>query len=44
MFFEDFEIGQRFQCEPLLITAEEIESFATRYDPHPIHVRALILC
>lgn len=38
MFFEDFEIGQRFQCEPLLITAEEIDSFASKYDPHPIHV------
>ena len=38
MYFEEFEVGQRFQCDPRLITAEEIHRFATQYDPHPIHV------
>ena len=38
MYFEEFAVGQRFQCDPKLITAEEIHRFATQYDPHPIHV------
>jgi acyl dehydratase len=38
MYFEEFEIGQRFQCEPFLMTAEEIHTFASKYDPHPIHI------
>ncbi len=37
MFFEEFEIGQQFQCEPIIVTSEEIEDFAMKYDPHPIH-------
>ncbi len=37
MFFEEFEIGQRFQCEPIIVKSEEMESFASKYDPHPIH-------
>lgn len=38
MFFEEFELGQRFQCEPIFIASEEMETFAMKYDPHPIHV------
>ena len=38
MYFEEFAVGQRFQCDSRLITAEEIHRFATKYDPHPIHV------
>jgi acyl dehydratase len=38
MYFDDFEIGQRFQCEPAMITAEEIEYFARKYDAQPIHI------
>lgn len=38
MYFEEFQVGQRFQCDPLLIKAEEIHSFASKYDPHPIHI------
>ena len=30
------EVGQRFYCEPILITAEEIDTFAISYDPLPI--------
>ena len=29
-------MGQRFQCDSKIITAEEIQSFATKYDPHLI--------
>lgn len=38
MYFEEFEVGQRFRCEPLLVTEEEIDTFATKYDPLPIHI------
>lgn len=38
MYFEEFEMGQVFRCEPYLVTAEEIQTFANQYDPHPIHV------
>ncbi|HHY73599.1 MAG TPA: hypothetical protein GX497_10330 [Bacillus bacterium] len=37
MFFEEFKIGQRFQCEPVIVKSEEMEVFAKNYDPHPIH-------
>ena len=38
MYYEEMEVGQRFYCEPILITAEEIERFAVSYDPLPIHI------
>ncbi|WP_428910484.1 MaoC family dehydratase [Niallia sp. Krafla_26] len=38
MYFEEFEVGKVFRCEPFLVTAEEIHTFANQYDPHPIHV------
>jgi acyl dehydratase len=38
MYFEEFKIGQRFQCESFLVTEEEIHTFAMKYDPHPIHI------
>jgi len=38
MYFEEFKVGDIFTCDPILITAEEIHSFAMKYDPHPIHV------
>ncbi len=38
MYYEEIELGQRFYCEPILITAEEIERFAEKYDPLPIHI------
>ena len=38
MYYEEIELGQRFYCEPVLITAEEIEQFAAKYDPLPIHI------
>lgn len=37
MFFEEFEIGQRFQCESIVVTSEEMVDFAAKYDPHPVH-------
>lgn len=37
MYFEEFEIGQRFECEPIIVKSEEMLSFAENYDPHPVH-------
>lgn len=37
MYFEDFQIGQRFKYEPIKITASDIYEFAAKYDPLPIH-------
>lgn len=38
MYFEDFYVGQHFELSPIPITAAEIEEFARRYDPQPIHI------
>lgn len=38
MYFEEFELGQRFQCQSIKVSQEEMIEFATKYDPHPIHV------
>jgi len=38
MYFEDFEIGQRFVTEPLILTKEDIMAYAGKYDPIPLHV------
>ncbi|WP_286886257.1 MaoC/PaaZ C-terminal domain-containing protein [Aneurinibacillus sp. UBA3580] len=38
MYFEEFYTGQRFTLEPITITAEEIDEFARKYDPQPIHI------
>lgn len=37
MFFEEFEIGQRFECDPIIVKSEEMLGFAAKYDPHPVH-------
>lgn len=38
MYFEEFMPGQVFKLAPVTLTAEEIEAFATQYDPQRIHV------
>ena len=38
MYFEEFEIGQKFILEPVKLTLEEIYEFASKYDPLPIHL------
>ena len=38
MFLEDIEIGRVREAGPISVTAEEIVSFATRYDPLPMHI------
>lgn len=38
MYFEEFEIGQKFYLEPITMTLEDIYEFAGKYDPLPIHI------
>ena len=38
MFFEDIEVGRIRKAGPITVTANEIISFARRYDPLPMHV------
>ena len=37
-FFEDIEVGRYRSAGPITVTAEEIVSFAERYDPLPMHI------
>ena len=37
-YLEDFEPGQRFASDSLLVEAARIKSFATEFDPQPFHL------
>ena len=37
-YFEDYEIGQKFDMGSAAVDAAEIREFARRYDPQPFHV------
>jgi len=36
--FEDFKVGDIAEFGPLAVTAAEIKSFATRFDPQPMQL------
>jgi acyl dehydratase len=36
-YFDDFVLGQLFQCAEYQVTENEIVSFARQYDPQPMH-------
>ncbi len=36
-YFEDYTAGTEFSCGPIDVSADEIISFAQRYDPQPFH-------
>jgi acyl dehydratase len=36
--FEDFKVGDTAEFGPLVVTAEDIKSFAARFDPQPMHL------
>ena len=36
--YEDFSVGEVVEAGPHLITAEDIKSFAARFDPQPMHL------
>lgn len=36
-WLEEIEVGERHEAGPITVTAEEIISFAERYDPLPMH-------
>lgn len=38
MYYEEFYLGQKFNTVPIKITLEDIEEFALRFDPLPIHI------
>jgi acyl dehydratase len=40
LVFEDFAVGQAFPLGPRVISADEIISFATEFDPQPFHLDA----
>src|SRR5215475_1387491 len=36
--FEDFKVGDIMEFGPVAVTAADIKSFATRFDPQPMHL------
>ncbi|BCJ85033.1 MaoC/PaaZ C-terminal domain-containing protein [Effusibacillus dendaii] len=38
MYFEEFEVGQKFQLKTITLTEKEIYEFAEKFDPQPIHI------
>jgi acyl dehydratase len=36
--YEDFSVGEVVEAGPHLVTAEDIRSFAARFDPQPMHL------
>ena len=36
--FEDFTVGEVMTFGPIAVTAEDIKSFAARFDPQPMHL------
>jgi len=37
-YFDDIQAGDVFELAPVIVSAEEIVEFASRYDPQPFHV------
>jgi acyl dehydratase len=37
-FYEDFSVGEVVEAGPFLVAAEDIKSFAARFDPQPMHI------
>src|SRR3546814_10800134 len=37
LYFEDFAVGRRFDCESVRLDVDEITTFARLYDPQPLH-------
>jgi acyl dehydratase len=40
-YFEDFEVGQRYETMAVTISEAQILDFAMAYDPQPLHVNKL---
>ncbi|MBO0903744.1 MaoC/PaaZ C-terminal domain-containing protein [Jiella sonneratiae] len=38
LYFDDLDVGRRFESEPFAVTAEAIKAFAESYDPQPFHL------
>ena len=37
-YFEDIAVGERLDCESVLMTKESIIEFAKKFDPQPFHI------
>ena len=37
-YFDDFEVGERFEFGSVVIDYDEVIEFATKYDPQPFHI------
>lgn len=37
-YFEDFQVGMRFRSGTATVTADEIKTFAQKFDPQPFHL------
>lgn len=37
-YFEDYPVGEVFEFGPIEVDKEEVLTFATRYDPQPMHI------
>jgi len=38
LYFEDYEVGQRYECDQIEFTEESIKDFGEKHDPRPIHI------
>jgi acyl dehydratase len=38
LYLEDLAVGQMFRSEPQAVSADEIKSFASQFDPQPFHL------
>ncbi len=38
LFFEDYKIGDQFECDPITFTEESIIDFASKHDPRDFHL------
>lgn len=38
MYYEEYIKGQTFELDPVQLSPEDIESYATQFDPQPIHI------
>ena len=40
-YFEDFRLGEAWESQPTSVTADEIASFGSSFDPQPMHTDAV---
>lgn len=38
MYFEEFQVNQKFELPTISLSEQEIDTYAHQYDPQPIHI------